>query len=77
MNKPCSERIETAVRLSYLDGELATDEAAAIERVRAESEAVQRRLDAIRVLRRALAAPVLSLESRKVDLDLEADACDD
>jgi hypothetical protein len=61
-------RVPMPVLLSYLDGELRPDEAAAIERVSVDSESVRRELDSLRTIRRALAAPVADLERREVTL---------
>jgi hypothetical protein len=61
-------RVPMPVLLSYLDGELSADEAAAIERVSVDSESVRRELDSLRTIRRALEAPVADLERREVTL---------
>jgi hypothetical protein len=69
---PRAERIPTPVLLAYVDGELSPDEAAAIDRVSVDSEAVRAQLVHLRALRRALQAPVSALESREVVLDRPA-----
>lgn len=72
MNARRKERFSTAVLLAYLDGELRPDEAAALERATVDSESVRRKLDTLHELRRALQAPVPTLEEREVELDWKA-----
>jgi hypothetical protein len=68
------EPAPTPLLLSYLDQELGSDEAAAVERICLDSAAVRQRLDTLGALRRGLAAPVPALETRELDRDLHAEA---
>jgi hypothetical protein len=68
------ERVPTSLLLSHLDEELGADEAAAVERTSVDSASVRQRLDSLRTLRRALAAPVPELESRALGRALHAEA---
>jgi hypothetical protein len=68
------ERVPTSLLLSHLDEELGPDETSAIERISVDSASVRQRLEALRALRRALSAPVPTLESRELGTDLHAQA---